>query len=61
MEGKSLVASSSQKMNQLLHSKYLIEVSVLRSESEEIGYKLVKSASFQVLKLILRRESTGKY
>lgn len=58
---KSSVASSSQKMNLLLHSKYLIEVSVVESSLKKyVIYKLVMSGILQVLQLTLHRTSTGK-
>lgn len=56
-----MVASSSQKMNLLLHSKYLIEVSVVEASLKKyVTYKLIMSETLQVLQLILCRTSTGK-
>lgn len=44
-----------------MHSKYLIEVSVVEASLEKYGiYKLVMTGIFQVLQLTLHGTSTGK-
>lgn len=59
---KSSVASSSQKANLLLHSKYLIEVSVVEASLKKyVIYKLVISGILQVLQLTYIGHQLEKY
>lgn len=48
-------------MNLLLHSEYLIEVSVVEASLKKyVTYKLVMSGTLQVLQLILHRNINWK-